>query len=119
MRWLITVLMLALLPVQFSWAVVAGYCMHERASAQAQHLGHHEHKHEASSSPAKGDQGRLTADTFDIDCCLCHGLGIGATHFSVTKKVATDRASVVVQSASPLSGVTPSPPERPQWHSLS
>jgi hypothetical protein len=37
----------------------------------------------------------------------------------VTKKVATDRASVVVQSASPLSGVTPSPPERPQWHSLS
>jgi hypothetical protein len=47
MRRLIAVFMLALLPFQFSWSAVAAYCMHESSTAQSQHLGHHEHKHEA------------------------------------------------------------------------
>ena len=36
--------MLALLPLQFSWAAVAAYCGHETGQ-HAEHLGHHEHRH--------------------------------------------------------------------------
>ena len=75
-RWFAT-LLLVLLPFQFSWAAVATYCMHERAPAQSQHVGHHEHNHEASNLPGKADDGLQASDTFDVDCCLCHGLGIG------------------------------------------
>ena len=115
---LIAVFKLALLPFQFSWAAVASYCMHERTSAQAQHVGHHEHKHETADLPNKAEQGLQAADTFDVDCCLCHGLGIGATHFSPIKVTSAMHGNVVVQVAAPFSGVAPTPPERPQWHSL-
>ena len=118
MHRLLAVLMLVLLPFQFSWAAVASYCMHERTSAQAQHVGHHEHKHETADLPNKAEQGLQAADTFDVDCCLCHGLGIGVTHFFVSMKAPTVPASVVIQSALPLSGIAQSPPERPQWRSL-
>jgi len=118
MHRLLAVLMLVLLPFQFSWAAVASYCMHERTSAQVQHVGHHEHKHEASSLPDKDGHGLQAADAFDVDCCLCHGLGIGVTRFFVDMKASTAPISVVIQSALPLSSIAPSPPERPQWRPL-
>ncbi|MDT7838492.1 hypothetical protein [Aquabacterium sp. OR-4] len=43
-RWF-AILLLALLPLQFSWAAVAAYCSHE-ATPQGPHIGHHEHHHE-------------------------------------------------------------------------
>ena len=70
---LIAVLMLALLPFQFSWSAVAAYCMHDESStAQAQHLGHHEHQHEAKMRNGQADK-TSQEPTFDIDCSICHG----------------------------------------------
>ena len=50
-RWL-SILMLTLLPLQFSWAAVAAYCGHETGQ-HAEHLGHHEHQH---TDQVKADQ---------------------------------------------------------------
>ena len=46
-RWLAT-LLLVLLPFQFSWAAVGGYCQHETGAA-AKHFGHHNHQHQADA----------------------------------------------------------------------
>lgn len=52
-RWL-TVFLLILLPLQLSWAVAATYCAHE-ADPAVSHVGHHEHRHEASDDAASAD----------------------------------------------------------------
>ncbi len=49
-RWL-TLLLLVLLPLQFTWTAAAVYCQHEGAretSAGIGHFGHHEHEHPAT-----------------------------------------------------------------------
>ena len=51
-RWL-TVFLLILLPLQLSWAVAATYCAQE-ADPAVNHVGHHEHRHEASGDAANG-----------------------------------------------------------------
>ena len=33
--------------MQLSWAAVASYCQHESSATTAQHVGHHEHQHDA------------------------------------------------------------------------
>lgn len=53
-RWLVFFL-LAVLPLQFSWAAVAGYCQHEKVAARIAHFGHHEHDHEAALHAAHAD----------------------------------------------------------------
>jgi hypothetical protein len=69
-RWLL-IFVLALLPLQFSWAAVARYCGHEighdAAAASSTHLGHHSHDHEAAS----GDPTPNAAEV-DDDCASCH-----------------------------------------------
>jgi cytochrome c5 len=118
MRRLIAVFMLALLPFQFSWSAVATYCMHERATAQTQHVGHREHKHEAKSVIDQADKNGQSADQFDVDCWVCHGAGIGALNFSYAKQGASHDSSVGAQPNERLAAVTPTPPDRPQWSVL-
>lgn len=69
-RWLL-IFVLALLPLQFSWAAVARYCGHEgespSAPAGAKHFGHHAHEHEAAADHAKP-----SAAEVDDDCASCH-----------------------------------------------
>jgi hypothetical protein len=68
MKRLFLIFLLAMLPLQMSWAVVSEYCEHESGKA-AQHVGHHEHKHDASGDkqPSKGKLGNG-----DPDCDYCH-----------------------------------------------
>jgi hypothetical protein len=84
MRRCVLVLMLVLLPLQWSWAAVGSVCAHE---PDGQHFGHHLHQHageadahvddEGGESPAggAGDGASLGAHP---DCHSCHGLGLGA-----------------------------------------
>ena len=67
-RWF-AILMLALLPLQFSWAAVAAYCGHETGQ-HAEHLGHHEHRH-ADQAKADQDSAPSTAaiDTAPVPAC--------------------------------------------------
>lgn len=114
-RWL-AILLLTLLPLQFSWAAVTVYCGHE-SGEQAQHLGHHEHQH---ADQAGADDGGAPADPtapagFDFDCGHCHGtcaslptpvVGLAALSVAAHPTVASDRS---------LRTLAQSPPERPQW----
>jgi hypothetical protein len=72
-RWLLVFLM-ALLPLQLSWAAVAAYCQHEQAPTQAAHFGHHEHQHhDQGAAKAKEGHGDKKAPlTGDDDCGTCH-----------------------------------------------
>jgi hypothetical protein len=114
-RWF-AVLLLCLLPFQFSWAAVSAYCGHE-SDAQAQHLGHHEHQH---AGQASADQDNAPADQtaptgFDFDCGHCHGTCAGMP------APMDGMASLTVAShpVTPVEGtvrtLAQSPPERPQW----
>lgn len=79
MRHWLTILLLMFLPLQASWAVVAGYCQHETGQA-SQHVGHHDHQHVAQqtvANPALSDDS--TSDSSpspiaggDMDCAACH-----------------------------------------------
>jgi hypothetical protein len=118
-RWFAIVL-LALLPLQFSWAAVSAYCAHE-ADAQGGHLGHHPHPPHAAAgdaddggasgkAPVKAGQGH--------DCGHCHGCVAalpgpdGTPPLFATAEV---RTAPVAQGTRSLA---PTPPERPQWHAL-
>ena len=108
-RW-IAILVLVLLPLQFSWVAVAAYCGHETGK-HAQHLGHHEHQHTGQAS-VDNDSAPVG---FDFDCGHCHG-----TCASLPASV-RDVAPLTVAShpAAPAEGtvrtLAQSPPERPQW----
>ncbi|MBS0308891.1 MAG: hypothetical protein JSS58_07960, partial [Proteobacteria bacterium] len=54
MKRFILILLLAILPFQFAWAAVGGYCQHEEGKA-AQHFGHHIHKHDQASDAVAKD----------------------------------------------------------------
>lgn len=82
-RWLVLFL-LAVLPLQFSWAAVAGYCQHEKVAARIAHFGHHDHDHEAIQHAAHASHEAASADhdheahakktplAMDDDCGSCH-----------------------------------------------
>ncbi|KJA09009.1 hypothetical protein RP29_18815 [Acidovorax temperans] len=112
---LIAVFMLALLPFQFSWSAVAAYCAHESSTAQAQHVGHHEHEHDVKSEVGQVDKTDRGADMSDIDCSVCHGVGIGALNWSSAKQSISHDRRVGSPLGERLAAVTPTPPDRPQW----
>ena len=115
-RWL-ALLLLALLPLQFSWAAVAGYCGHEVAAGTGLHLGHHVHQHassQADSADKTAGAKPLTASV-DLDCGPCHGLSLGL-QASWPALTAPRVGQAPAEALSPaLRLVTPPPPERPQW----
>jgi mono/diheme cytochrome c family protein len=79
-----------------------------------QHVGHHEHQHKADSVTGKVVVEK-NLDKFDPDCSSCHGLGLGALYLP-DAKLPTFRGNEMNASAlSALEGVSPTPPDRPQW----
>ncbi len=114
-RWLV-ILILTLLPLQFSWAAVAVYCGHETGEA-AQHFGHHEHQH---TDHSKANQDDVPTDQnlpagFHVDCGHCHGT-------CASMPAAVGDVSPLALASHPVTLVAgivrtlaQSPPERPQW----
>lgn len=72
LRRLVLILMLALLPLQWTWAAAASVCQHEEIVATADgslpspHFGHHEHQHQQDDGHEPGQAGP------DLDCPSCH-----------------------------------------------
>jgi hypothetical protein len=115
-------MLLALLPLQFSWAAVVGYCAHE-VDIQAPHLGHHQHAH-ADASPseaadaAAADVGGKAVASLDLDCGHCHGLGV-----LVSVPPIEPPTLPALRRASPWPPLGQAshfavPPDRPQWPAL-
>jgi hypothetical protein len=127
-RRLLAIVLLALLPLQFSWAAVAFYCGHE-AQSSAGHFGHHEHAHHAhagsdadrNASPLPSAE--LSADAsgdklpgaMDLDCGHCHG----TCSMMLTLDAGVPgglSASHPIATLDETGGAhAPTRPERPQW----
>lgn len=79
MRRLILIVMMLLVPGQWTWAAAASYCEHESGNW---HFGHHEHQHESSASadtagPVGSDFGGSDPVAAQhLDCEVCHGVGV-------------------------------------------
>jgi hypothetical protein len=116
MKRFLAIILLALLPLQFSWAAVAGYCQHE-SEVTVNHPGHHSHDHQAADKhePVK-NSGSSTG--VDHDCATCH-LGCSAALASdlTASMTATDRDHPFDYRFQPSRSLAERP-ERPQWPTL-
>lgn len=116
MRRIFAILLMALLPVQFTWAAVTSYCGHESGAA-SQHFGHHEHQHNADAVAKKvdGSSASKTLGSDDLDCAHCHGSCAGMTcpPASLTSPTLASQPAALAQSV--VRSMVHSPPERPQW----
>jgi hypothetical protein len=125
-RRILAIVLLALLPLQFSWAAVASYCGHEE-QAGAAHFGHHQHQHQHHADT--GDNAEplaaldATADAagdkapgaMDLDCGHCHGFCsvVPALNPGVPEALSTAHPSATLDEAG--GAHAPARPERPQW----
>lgn len=113
-RWRLVIFLLAfVLPLQFSWSAVSGYCQHE-SGTRAKHFGHHEHVHKADTH--KSADAKTSSDA---DCGTCNGLG---TSFVIGSQAAlpsldSSAAPVAAPPRDPPS-LPPDSPYRPQWPRL-
>ena len=117
-RWL-TIILLALLPIQFSWAAVASYCEHE-ATTQTPHVGHHEHQHhtDLDVNVDKDADAQKPAGGVDLDCGQCHG-SCAAMPLPLANPLSLMNTSRPATLADAFERAhAPTPPERPQWVSL-
>jgi hypothetical protein len=128
----LAIFLLAMLPLQFSWAAVASYCAHER-QASTGHFGHHDHKHHAhagsdagpaadagadlTSSPgeASGVKGGKLPGAMDLDCGHCHGTCSAMLTLPMGLPGALSTALPSVTLDETGGAHAPTRPERPQW----
>jgi hypothetical protein len=113
MKRYLAIFLLVLLPLQFSWAAMAGYCEHE-TGVTAQHTGHHTHEHASADHPKTGQKTASSA-CMDHDCATCH-FGCAAALVSDLK---TTTAAVSDNHPLHLQAMASQPsterPERPKW----
>jgi hypothetical protein len=113
LRRFLLIFLAVLLPLQFSWGAVSGYCEHE-SGARAKHFAHHEHVHKAET--------KKVADLKvapDNDCGTCHGAGVTALvgpQAALPALVRGNLPNAAVTRAPP--SLPPDGPYRPQWPRL-
>lgn len=111
-KWL-SILLLIVVPLQFTWAASSVYCLHEVGVA-AQHPGHHGHQHvKQAGELVQVDNPKSIA--IDLDCGNCHtGWSIGLASLSAPELL----LSVSGVESSPEHALVSPPlktPDRPQW----
>lgn len=112
----LTLILLAVITFQFSWAVISNYCMHESGRA-ANHFGHHQHHasaEELSLAAKDGSHLNKKASGHDAHCAYVYVAGAPVNSAESWGRIDDVSSAVLRPTASP-SSVIPSPPERPQW----
>lgn len=84
MRKFLILIFLIVLPLQWTTAAVAAYCLHETDGPAQQHMGHHAHEHQSDAAPTGDDP---AGTDFDADCPSCH------SHY-VQAAIVIDQATV-------------------------
>jgi cytochrome c553 len=119
-RWLLLVLMV-LLPVQFSWAAAAPYCAHE-SDPVSFHVGHHAHVHRvapaeaqhAVSAPEK-DAAKGSPASDHGDCHYCHGVAGQSASPAAPQFGGPARHVFLAVAIARLEGSRIASIERPRW----
>ncbi|MCC7545815.1 MAG: hypothetical protein IT506_10035 [Aquabacterium sp.] len=115
-RW-IAILLLCWLPLQSLWAAAAPYCQHED-SAQATHLGHHQHEHVElfdGDLPSPDDQ---TSNADHADCHACHGHCAAVPQFTGLTQTVTPNRGLMPAGDVRVPAAPVALPDRPNWPSL-
>ena len=117
-RWL-SILLLIMLPFQFTWATAAAYCQHE-TSPEVRHLGHHQHEHKASPDAGKAksdaqDAAKSTKLLGDSDCGYCHLNAAKSVQVQSLEVPALTGPAVQDATVQPLPTRDPERHERPNW----
>jgi hypothetical protein len=120
-RWLL-ILLIALLPLQFSWAAVGAYCGDEHESPQEHAM------HASGSSPAESDSldragaaANLSDPSAapDFDCGThCHGHASSLPAATLQLIGPTSGASWLDECAVRRVMLVTARPDRPQWQTL-
>ena len=124
MRRIFAIVLLVLLPLQFSWAAVASYCGHE-TQAGVEHFGHHDHQHhgDAGDGAALDANSDANADAvdgkapgaMDLDCGHCHGTCSMVPNLPSVLPAALSTAPPIATLDECGGAHAPTRPERPQW----
>ncbi|HJV76483.1 MAG TPA: cobalt-zinc-cadmium resistance protein [Noviherbaspirillum sp.] len=114
MKKLLLIFLLAVLPLQYTWAAAAVYCTHEKSPA-AKHFGHHSHKHNAKADDtSKSDKGPVV----DNDCGTCH-ISAQPSFFFTVPMVVPLSGYVYAEQAPPIyHSYIPEGLPRPDWRAL-
>lgn len=104
------ILLMLILPAQYTWSAAAVYCQHEQNSPF--HFGHHAHQHKVKSEES-GSHGKVKMA--DSDCEYCH---MFSHVFFISFDIST--MEPVVSSHTLLSTLfyashIPRRPPRPNW----
>jgi len=118
-RRFLAIVLLAMLPLQFSWAAVASYCEHEPQGSG--HFGHHEHQQHADACADAGlvadedAQGDKAPGAMDLDCGHCHGQC--SVVLTLPARLPGSPSTAPPSAATDDAGgaYAPARPERPQW----
>lgn len=119
-RRFLAIFLLALLPLQFSWAAVASYCSHE-TQAGSGHFGHHahEHQHHADADADLDSSAEASADealgAMDLDCGHCHGYCSAMFTLPSVLPAGLSTAAPNAQVDEHGAAAAPTRPERPKW----
>lgn len=104
MRRLFLILLLALLPLQASWAAVCSYCPDQCVVES-----------DAATSAQQDQDGTPSFESDDdCQCCQVGGVGIAAS-LARTGSVAAPASAEAAQGITILTSVKPARPERPKW----
>jgi hypothetical protein len=114
-RWF-AVLLLVLLPLQFSWAAVAAYCQHE-PEGQPTHLGHHEHRHDGAEASKAGAE-KSALPQVDLDCAQCHAYCAALPVVAAPALPLWQATRPPIGEAALRAPAAAERPERPQWACL-
>ena len=109
---LLVIVLALLLPLQFSWGAVLGYCQHETTPAEAEHVGHHPHEHQAGKAKPAGDKA-------DADCGSCHVSSLtGLLAPDLQAPAPAPRGDLVAALPHRYPSAPQRAPDRPQWPRL-
>lgn len=108
---LVALLLALLLPLQFAWGAAASYCQHETSGAAVQHLGHHEHVHQAETKQPVSS--KLVVDN---DCASCHATcSAVASELAANAELPTGVGALPVPPSEAHTSALARAPDRPQW----
>ncbi len=112
MKKLLIILMLLVLPFQFSWATAAVYCQHEQG-VSAQHFGHHSHQHQGNADqPDHKDK----LSQVHNDCGYCHAASPAFFFTSPSSAMMSSGSLQIASQAVSFSSHIPDGPRRPDRH---
>jgi cytochrome c5 len=118
MKRLFLVLLMLVLPLQFTWAMAASYCGHE-TEVKVSHPGHHDHMHDHQHEPVADkdvpDDGQAEVDS---DCHVCHGHGTPALMVAPSVPAHTVAPPVSPDGSDRFADRFVETPHRPPLHSL-